>query len=135
MVVDTSLEKKEEEKEDLEGIDFESIIALYDEFIAFFTRPNLHIQCGALLYIQITTEQRCWKRLYKRFLEHTAARTRAVMESTHARLGDASWLHALDPDLTRQHLVLAARKPYEPLPWEGNNNNNDNDDGDASFSL
>jgi hypothetical protein len=110
--------------EDLEVVNFETILAMYDDFIAFFTRPDLHIKCGTLLYIQITTERRRWQRLYKRFLEYTTTRARAVMESTHARLGGTSWLHALDPDLAH-HIVASTRVPYAPAPWEGSDSSSE----------
>ena len=113
------LEIQDAPLEDLEIVNFEPIIALYDAFIAFFARPDLHIRCGALLYIQISTEHRRWQRLYRRFLEYSAGRSRAIMESTHSRLGEGSWFHALDPDLAH-HIVAATRKPFEPAPWEGN---------------
>ena len=105
--------------EDLDIVDFPAILAMYDEYLHFFEQPNLHIQCGVLNHIEITQSRRRYQRLYQRYLEYTQGRTRAVMESTHARLGQPSPFHAIDPDLT-QHILSSSRRPYAPVPWEGN---------------
>jgi hypothetical protein len=101
--------------ENLDVVDFPTIIGMYDDFLNFFERPNLHIRCGFFDHIEVNAERRRWQRLYRRYVEYTESRTRAVMESTHARLGQTSMFHTLDPDLAR-HIVTSSHRPYEPAP-------------------